>query len=113
MGHQFSLCPVCRGRLDHRHVRRLSDDGMNVCGEESSIQKVCGENYARPQNHLHFPVPADCEEQVRSIHPIAMRTVAAVCLCLRRRQDLFEEQARNHGVGARSRTGHNDMDMTR
>ena len=47
-----------------------------------------------------------------SAEPFHQTGVAAVCLYLWRRRDLFEEQARNQRVGTPGRGGHNDMDMT-
>lgn len=62
------LSPFAGEGLDQRHVRRPSDCGMNVRGEESSIQKVCGEDYARPQNYIYFPFSADCGSRSRAVN---------------------------------------------
>ena len=56
---------------------------------------------------------ACCERFVQAEAPSRpiKRDVAADCLYLWRRRDLFEEQARNHGVGALGRVGHKDLHM--
>jgi transposase len=57
---------------------------------------------------------ACCERIVQAEAPSRPieRGVAADCLYLWRRRDLFKEQARNHSICAADLTGHKDLYMT-
>ena len=95
-------CQDCGGELKH-----LGEDVSEILEHVPARFKLIRQ--VRPKL-----VCACCERIVQAEAPSRPieRSVSAVCLYLWRRRDLFEEQARNHRVGARGRGGHTDLDMT-
>jgi len=94
-------CPDCGGDLKH-----LGEDVPEILAYVPARFKLIRQ--ARPKLAC-----ACCERIVQAEAPSRPieRDVAADCLYLWRRRDLFEEQARNHGVGALGRVGHKDLHM--
>jgi hypothetical protein len=94
-------CPDCGGDL-----KNLGEDVSEILEQVPARLKLIRQ--VRP----NLPC-ACCDRIVQAEAPSRPieRGVAADCLYLRRRRDLFEEQARNHRVGARGRGGHKDLYM--